>query len=153
MRRITALLFALVFVLSLTACKGKNQEGQTTPGNLSTATPKPSFPHISTETVDVSGEFTGKLCRYPWLDTYDMNYYRFFEDGTYQHLGNKEMTDVLDTGTWKMLKDAEGYLTLHVEVEGGESFDMYEIELYDENIFAHSLTETDYIWVLYDSAE
>ena len=152
MRRITALLFALVFILSFAACKGKNGGGQTTPGNIS-VTPQPYFPHISTETTDVSGEFTGKLCRYPWLDTYDMKYYRFYEDGTYQHMGNKEMTEVLDTGTWKMLRDTEGYLTLHVEAEGGESFDMYEIELYDENIFAHSLTETDYIWVLYDSVE
>ena len=151
MRRITALLFALVLLLSLAACKGKKGEGQTTPGNLST--PQPYFPHISTETNDVSSEYSEKLCRYPWLDTYDMKYYRFSSDGTYQHLGNKELTEVLDSGKWKMLKDAEGYLTLHVEVEGGEAFDMYEIEVYDENIFAHSLTETDYIWVLYDSKE
>ena len=52
-----------------------------------------------------------------------------------------------------MQKDAEGYLTLHMEVDGGEPFDLYELELYDQSIFAHSLTETAYIWLLCDSEE
>ena len=53
----------------------------------------------------------------------------------------------------QMQKDAEGYLTLHMEVDGGEPFDLYELELYDQSIFAHSLTETAYIWLLCDSEE
>jgi hypothetical protein len=82
-----------------------------------------------------------------------MKYYRFSDDGTYQHFDDKELTNVIDSGKWQMQKDAEGYLTLHMEVDGGEPFDLYELELYDQSIFAHSLTETAYIWLLCDSEE
>ena len=57
MKRRTAWLFALVLVLSLTACNKRNS-GHTTPGNL--VTPTPYSPHISSENTDVS---SGKLDR------------------------------------------------------------------------------------------
>ena len=150
MKRRTAWLFALILVLCLTACKGK---GTVTPGNLNQNSPTPYAPHISTQTTDVSGEYAEKLSSYPWLDTYDMKYYRFSDDGTYQHFDDKGLTNVIDSGKWQMQKDAEGYLTLHMEVDGGEPFDLYDLELYDQSIFAHSLTETAYIWLLCDSEE
>ncbi len=148
MRRITAWLFALILILCLTACK---KRGSSSPGNLTP--PTPYAPHVSTETVDVSEEYAERLCTYPWLDTYDMKYYSFSKDGTYQRFGDKELTEVIGSGKWKMLKDAENYLTLHMEVDGGEAFDLYELDLYEESIYAHSLTTTSYIWLLCNPQE
>ena len=150
MKRRTAWLFTLILILSLTACHKKGGSPATS-GNL--VTPTPYSPHISTETTDVSGEYAEKLSSYPWLDTYDMKYFRFSPDGTYEHFDDKDLTQVIDGGKWQMQKDTEGYLTLHMEVSGGEPFDLYELELYDQSIFAHSLTETAYIWLLCDSEE
>ena len=149
MKRKTAWLFALILVLSLTACKGRN--GRATPGNL--VTPTPYTPHISSETTDVSEEYAARLSSYPWMETYDMTYYCFSADGAFQHFGDKELTEIINSGTWQMKKDANGYMLLHMEVEGGESFDLYDLELYDQSIFAHSLTETAYMWLLCDTEE
>jgi hypothetical protein len=148
MKRRTAWLFALILILSLTACK---KRGTVTPGNL--VTPTPYTPHISAETVDVSGEYAERLCSYPWMETYDMSFYCFSADGSYQHFGDKDLTETLDSGKWQMKKDANGYLALHIEVDGGEPFDLYDLELYEQSIFAHSLTETAYMWLLCDTVE
>jgi len=150
MRRLTAWLLALMMLFCLAACTEKDN-GQATPGNIST--PKPSAPHVSTETSDVSADYSDRLCSYPWLDTYDMCYYRFSPDGTYEHLEDKELTKVIGSGKWSMLSDAEGFLTLRMEPAEGEAFELYELELYEQSIYAHSLTETDYIWLLCDTAE
>ena len=148
MKRRTAWLFALFLVLCLCAC---NKYGRsTTPGNL-IVTPTPYSPHISEETADVSGEYAERLSSYPWMETYDMTYYRFTAEGTFEHFKDKELTEVLETGKWQMKKDANGYLLLHMEVDEGEPFDLYDLELYDQSIFAHSLTETAYMWLLCDS--
>jgi len=146
----TAWLLALMMIICLAACTDKDKD-QATPGNIST--PKPSTPHISTNTTDVSADYSDRLCSYPWLDTYDMYYYRFSPDGTYEHLGDKDLTEVIGNGKWTMLTDAEGYLTLHMEPDGGDAFDLYELELYEQSIYAHSLTETDYIWLLCDTED
>ena len=151
MKRRTAWLFALILILSLTACKGKT--GTVTPGNLTAASPTPYSPHISEDADDVSAEYAQQLCSYPWMETYDMTFYRFSADGTYQHFDDKELTKAIDGGTWQMKKDASGYLLLHIEADGGESFDLYDLELYEQSIYAHSLTETAYMWLLCDSEE
>ncbi len=149
MKRRTAWLFALILVLSLTACKGKG--GRATPGNL--ITPTPYAPHVSADAADVSGEYAERLSSYPWMETYDMTYYCFTAEGAFQHFSDKELTKLINSGKWQMKKDADGYMLLHMDVDGGESFDLYDLELYDQSIFAHSLTETAYMWLLCDSAE
>ena len=146
MKRRTAWLFALILVLSLTACKKSG--GQATPGNL--VTPTPYSPHISGETTDVSGEYAAQLSSYPWMETYDMTYYRFSADGSFEHFADKDLTELIENGKWQMTKDAEGYLLLHMEVNGGEPFDLYDLELYEQSIFAHSLSTTAYMWLLCD---
>ena len=150
MKRRTALLFAMLLVLSLTACKKKTGDTPT-PGNL--VTPTPYSPRISADTTDVSEEYAERLSSYPWLETYDMTFYRFSADGSFQHYGDKELTEFINNGTWQMKRDEKGYLLLHMEVDGGESFDLYDLELYDQSIFAHSLSETAYMWLLCDSQE
>ncbi len=147
MRRVTAWLFALVFIICLTACKEKSGDTNvTTPGNL--ITPAPYTPRVSAENTDVSAEYADQLSSYPWLETYDWTYYVFHKDGTYQHMKDKDLTEEIDSGSWQMRKDAHGYMLLHMEVKGGEAFDLYDLELYEESLFAHSLTETSYIWLL-----
>jgi hypothetical protein len=150
MRRTTAWLFALILILCLTACKEKSSE-KATPGNL--ATPTPYSPHIAAETTDVSSEYAEKLCSYPWFDTNDWSYYQFSTDGTYQRFGDEELKETVGSGHWQMKKDGKGYLALHMEVDGGEAFDLYDLDLYDESIYAHSLTETSYIWLLCNPKE
>lgn len=151
MKRRTAWLFALIFFVSLAGCKGKSG-GTSTPGNL-TVSPTPYSPHISGETTDVSADYSQKLCSYPWMETYDMTFYRFSADGSFEHFSDKDLTDPINAGQWQMWKDAQGYLLLHMEVDGGAPFDLYDLELYDQSIFAHSLTETAYMWLLCDSEE
>ncbi len=150
MKRRTAWLFALILVLCLSACKGKNGD-PSSPGNLTT--PTPYAPHSNGEMTDVSAEYAEKLCSYPWLDTDDFSYCRFSEDGTYQRFSDKDLTEAVGSGKWQMKKDTKGYLTLHMEVDGGEAFDLYDLELCDESIYAHSLTETSYIWLLCNPEE
>ena len=145
MKRRTAWLFALILILALTACHKKGG-GSATPGNL--VTPTPYSPQISNDAADVSGEYAAQLCSYPWLDTNDWSYYRFSQDGSYQHFADKNLTDSVGSGKWQMKKDAKGNMALHMEVDGGEPFDLFDLDLYDESIFAHSLTETSYIWLL-----
>lgn len=153
MRKVTAWLMVLILALGLTACKRKPVgTGTATPGNIATQSPKQT-PHISTETEDVSGEYADRLCAYPWMDTYDMKYYRLSENGTFEHLADEELTEIVGTGTWKLLRDAEGYLTLHMEEAGGKTFDMYELELYEQSIYALGLDDFIFIWLLCDEME
>ena len=151
MKRRTAWLFALVILLSLSACKGKSG-GTASPVNI-TVSPTPYSPHISENAADVSGEYADKLSSYAWLDTNDFYYYSFAKDGTFQHFSDKSLTEAIGSGKWQMKRDEQGYLTLHMEVDGGESFDLYDLDLYDESIYAHSLTETSYIWLLCNPKE
>ncbi len=147
MKRKTAWLFALILILALTACHKNSHSNQpATPGNL--VTPTPYSPQVSEDAADVSGEYAAQLCSYPWLDTNDWSYYRFSQDGTYQHFGDKDLKDNIGSGKWQMKKDAQGYMMLHMEVDGGAPFDLLDLDLYDESIYAHSLTETSYIWLL-----
>jgi hypothetical protein len=116
MRRTTAWLFALILILCLTACKQKSSE-KATPGNL--ATPTPYSPRIAAETTDVSGEYAERLCSYPWMETYDMTYYCFYADGSYRHFNDQDLTETIDSGKWQMKRDANVYMALHMEVDGG----------------------------------
>ena len=150
MKRRTAWLIALVLVISLTACNKRNS-GHTTPGNL--VTPTPYSPHVSSENTDISSDYAERLSSYPWMETYDMTYYRFSDDGSFEHFQDRDLTDKIGNGHWQMKQDANGYLLLHMEVDGGESFDLYDLELYEESIFAHSLTETAYMWLLCNPKE
>ena len=150
MRRVTAGLLALILILCLTACKGKNG-GTASPVDL--VSPTPHMTHVGTDTVEAGNEYRDKLCSYPWLDTYDMTYYRFSNDGSYQHFIDKALTESIDSGTWTLLKDAENYLELHLTGQDGATYDLFELELYDQSFYAHSREGSAYIWLMGDSAE
>ena len=151
MRKITAVLLALILILCLSACKGKSGTGKATPGDL--ITPTPYVPHISNDAVDVSSEYEDKLCSYPWLDTFDMTYYSLSADGTYQQFIDKGLTETIGSGSWQIVKDDEGYLELHIKNQSGETYDLYELEMYEKSIYAHNAEGTAYIWLLGDPVE
>ena len=139
MRKAAAWLIVAILLLTLTGCKDSRVNKVTTPGSL--ATPTPYTPHVSTEAEDVSAEYADRLCAYAWMDTYDMNYYLLSSEGTYRHLRDAELSDLIGTGKWQLLKDAEGYMTLHMAPDGGSAFDLYELELYEQSIYARGMDD------------
>ncbi|MBR4702820.1 MAG: hypothetical protein IKO91_03155 [Oscillospiraceae bacterium] len=146
MRRLIVWLVAPVLLLCLTACSDRSNA--VTPGNISTATKMPYVPPNNENADDVSGEYRKELCTYPWLDTDSMEYYQLAEDGTFVHYEDEALTDPVGDGSWKLLKNTEGKLTLHMEVSGGKAFDLYDLELYDQSIYARGLDDYAYIWLL-----
>ena len=146
MRRAAAWLIVMILLIALPGCKSSRVSKVTTPGNLDT--PTPYVPHVSTDTEDVSAAYTDRLCAYAWMNTYDMDYYLLSADGSYRHLKDAELTEQIGAGTWKLLRDAEGYLTLHMAPENGAAFDLYELELYEQSLYARGLDEFVYIWLL-----
>ncbi len=146
MRRFTVWLLVPVVLLCLTACSGRS--GSTTPGNISKATDEPYAPPANDHASDVSGEYLKALCTYPWLDTFSMEYYQLAEDGSYARYEDEELTTQNGSGSWKLLKNEAGQLTLHMEVSGGQAFDLYELELYDQSIYARGFDDFIYIWLL-----
>ncbi|MBR2716224.1 MAG: hypothetical protein IKP17_00420 [Oscillospiraceae bacterium] len=149
MKRAAVWLTVIVSVLCLAACT-KRGSGVTTPGNFDT--PTPYVPHMSADAADAGAEYAGQLCAYAWLDTYDMSYYLLAEDGSYRHFKDAALEESLGTGTWQLLKDSQGYMTLHMAPEGGKAFDLYDMELYDESIYARGLEDYAYIWLLCNPA-
>lgn len=148
MRKPAAWLIVMILLLTLSGCKGSRVSKVTTPGDL--VTPTPYLPHVSAEAEDVSAEYADRLCAYAWMDTYDMDYYLLSSDHSYRHLRDEELKEQIDAGTWKLLRDTEGYLTLHMAPEAGDAFDLLEMELYEQSIFAHGLDGFVYIWLLCD---
>ena len=146
MRRLIVWLMVPVLLLCLAACSGRNNSA--TPGNISKATDSPYVPPKNENAADVSGDYRKELCTYPWLDTYSMDYYQLAEDGTFVHYEDEKLTEPIGDGSWVLLKNEAGQLTLHMEVSGGEAFDLYELELYDQSIYARGLDDYVYIWLL-----
>ncbi len=151
MRRLIAWLTVPILLLCLTACSGRS--GSVTPGNISDATREPYEPPTNENAADVSGDYRKALCSYPWLDTYSMEYYLFAEDGSYTHYEDEELKTQNGSGSWKILKNEAGQLTLHVEVTGGQPFDIYELELYEESIYGRGLDDFIFIWLLAEPEE
>ena len=146
MRKAAAWLIVMILLFTLTGCKSSRVSKVTTAGDL--AVPTPYVPHVSAETEDVSAEYADRLCAYAWLNTYDMDYYLLSKDGSYRHLKDAELQEQINGGSWKLLRDAEGYLTLHMAPQGAAAFDLYEMELYEQSIYARGLDDFVYIWLL-----
>lgn len=151
MKKTLVWLLVLVTVLGLAACSKKSNSA--TPGDISAPSPTPFELHISEDGEDVSGEYSQRLCSYPWLDTYDMEYYVLSEDGSYLHYRDEQLTEEAGSGSWKLLRDDEGYLSLHLDAAEGDDIRMYELELYDQSIYAFGADEFVFIWLLCDDAE
>ena len=146
MRKAAAWLIVMTLLLTLAGCKSSRVSKVTTAGDL--AVPAPYVPHVSAETEDVSAEYADRLCAYAWLNTYDMDYYLLSADGSYRHFQDAELEKQINTGSWKLLRDAEGYLTLHMAPSGAAAFDLYELELYEQSIYARGMDDFAYIWLL-----
>ena len=146
MRRLIVWLMVPVLLLCLAACTGRSNSA--TPGNISKATNSPYVPPKNENAADVSGDYRKELCSYPWLDTFSMNYYQLAEDGTFVQYEDEKLTEPIGNGSWALLKNEAGQLTLHMEVSGGEAFDLFELELYDQSIFARGLDDYSFIWLL-----
>ena len=151
MKKAAAWLLVTILLLTLSGCRGSRVNKVTTPGDLDM--PTPYVPHVSTEKEDVSEEYTDQLCTYAWLDTYNMDYYLLSGDGSYRRMKDAELKEQIGGGTWKLLRDTEGYLTLHMEPDGGTAFDLYEMELYEQSIYARGMDDSVYIWLLCEPEE
>ncbi len=149
MRRVTVWLMLLLGLLCLAGCARRS--GSVTPADLATATPY--VPPTMEAADDVSGDYLSQLCSYPWLDTYTMQYYVLSEDGTFSYYQDEDLTTRLSEGNWKLLKNSAGQLDLHMEVSGSEAFDLYELELYEQSIYAKGPGDFSYIWLLCDPEE
>ena len=152
MKKVIVWLMVPVALLCLTACSGRSNDSAT-PGNISKATKEPYVPPANENAADVSADYRKELCTYPWLDTYSMEYYRLEENGSFTHFRDKALTERVEDGQWQLLKNAAGQFTLHMAVSGGEAFDLYELELYEQSIFARGLDDSTYIWLLAEPEE
>ncbi len=149
MKKIAIWLALAALVLCVGGCN-KRSGSPVTPGDLATQTPY--VPPVGTDASDAGEEYRERLCTYAWLDTFDMTFFLLSEDGSYGHYRDKELTDAIDSGSWQILKDGEGHLTLHMAPADGDAFDLYELDLYEESIYARGL-EHAYIWLLCDPVE
>ena len=145
MRKVIIGLMLLVLLLGMAGC-GSRSVGST-PGDIAAPTKTPYAPPADLGS-DVSADYRKELCSYPWLDTYTMQYYQLSEDGTFAHYQDEKLSVLLEDGTWQLLKNGEGQLTLHMAVSDGGSFDLFELELYEQSIFARGLDDYIFIWLL-----
>jgi len=143
------LIVALAFVLA--ACA--RNAGSATPGNISAPSATPFQVHVSDDGKDVSASYSPHFSSHPWLDTYYMEYYVFSDDGSYRHYADEALAEELGGGSWRVLEDDEGYLSLHLDASEGEDIHMYQLEVYDESIYAFGLDDFIFIWLLCDDAE
>lgn len=151
MRKTTAEIVAAVLLLGLMAgCARGTGTGSASPGNI--VTPPPLVIHDSTQRTDVSAEYQVRLTAYPWMDVLTMDYYSLQEDGsmTRFHVDEAGQRETVGEGAWTMFRDAEGYLTLRIEEDGAEPFEMYNLEYYDTgSIYAVAPGDVTYMWLRY----
>lgn len=141
-------LFAIIGILvCLSACNKPNGNAAT-PGNLTTN--PPHVLHTDTSGKDVSADYLKRLCTYAWLDTTDMTFIKLAEDGTFFCAEDEELEKTTGEGTWKMLQDSEGYLSLRIQKDSGSAYTMYEVELYDQSLYAYGENDFLYLWLLCD---
>ena len=150
MKRFISLLLLVGVLFCFAACGKQNGfSGTTTPGNLTvTVTPYPI--HKGGTLTDVSDSYLKRMCSFAWLDTTDMSYIKLEEDGTFFTTEDEELEKRIDggAGTWRMQKNEEGYLSLWLEKSGGAASVMYDMELYDQSIYAYGDDGTVYLWLM-----
>ena len=149
MKRFISLLLIVGLLVCLAACGKRDFTGTSTPGDMTvTLTPHPI--HSSGELTDVSESYLKRLCTYAWLDTSDMSYIKLEEDGSCFTAEDEELEKRIEggSGTWAMRKNAEGYLSLRIDRADGTSYVMYDMELYDQSIYAYGEDGTVYLWLM-----
>lgn len=141
------IIFGLLFTLA--ACGERNTGSTATPGDLFT-TPTPHPIHTGGTLTDVSGSYVKRMCTYAWLDTMDMSYIKLDENGTFFTAEDEELEQPVEggTGKWSMQKNEEGFLSLWLEREEGAAYVMYDMELYDQSIYAYGDDGTVYLWLM-----
>lgn len=150
MKRFISLLLMIGLLFCLAACgKQGGFNGTATPGDLVIAvTPYPI--HTDGELTDVSESYLKRFCTFAWLDTTDMSYIKLEEDRSFFTAKDEELEQRIDggTGTWSLRKDGEGYLSLTLDHNDGTVNVMYDIELYDQSIYAYGEDGTVYLWLM-----
>lgn len=148
MKRFISLMLIIGLLVCLSACGGRHSGGTATPGNLITPTPQPI--HTGGAFTDVSESYLKRLCSFAWLDTMDMNYIKLDEDGTFFEAEDEELEQRIadGDGSWSLKKNDEGFLSLWLEWNDGASSVLYDLELYDQSIYAYGEDGTVYLWLM-----
>lgn len=146
MKKTAIVLLSLLLLLSLfAACAQKNDTAS--PGNI-TPSSQPTL-HVSTGEEDVSVKFSEFLCTNLWLDTATMHCCSLNEDGTYSWLDSKKNPDEISSGTWRITRDDQNFLTLYLtDGASGSTLILHEIELYDESIYGVDDDGNAIVWLI-----
>lgn len=146
---ITALLI-LILASLLISCGPK--PGNSSPGNL--APTSKHTPHVSKGEVNVSSEYSPRLCTDIWLDTNSMHCCILDDDGTYIWTKSKTDTEQIASGTWRLTRDDQNYLTLYLkDAASGKEQVMHELEFFDTSFYAYDSEGNSIVWLTYTQDE
>lgn len=142
----------LALLCVLTACTfGKPAKQPATPGDL--VTDNGHVLHESTGREDVSEEYLGQLCSYAWLDADSFTYYQLREDGSFVRTDDEDYEEQIGSGSWKLYRDEQNYLTLSITEDGGAEQLMHEVEIFEQCMYAYGEDGSSIVWLLMNDAE
>ena len=140
----------LILAALLISCGPK--DGSTTPGNL---TPSAQHtPHVSKGEVDVSSDYSNRLCTDIWLDTNSLHCCIMSDDGTYIWTQSKTDTEQIASGTWHLTKDDKKFLTLYLKDDAsGTEQVLHELEFFETSFYAYDSEGNSVVWLTYTRDE
>ena len=143
-------LIILILAALLASCGPKNSSA--TPGNLTPAAQHTV--HVSKGEVDVSSDYSLRLCTDIWLDTNSMHCCILAEDGTYIWANSKTDLQQIASGKWRLTKDDQKYLTLYLKDDAsGQEQIMHELEFFDTSFYAYDSDGNSIVWLTYAREE